>query len=297
MQASDQPSKLYYETSSFQRFVGILSVIAALVASCLTIYWANSDFLGGLNWGKDVFNYHPVLMICGMSFGFTSAALSFRLIPAPKLYVKMIHASLHAATVICIITGLAAVVTSHNYTNRNAAEIYRPNLYSNHSFVGLSALVMYFSNFIVGVMYFLVPMFVPIFSERIKAFARMNHMFIGVMALLVAMAAIESGMSELTAKKDCTYVVSSADWNPAGRYHQLSLGCQTANGIAILVLLAAFLAAYVLIGPGAGTAGSIGKSPRAEETQVISSSSAPPPLASAGTGTSGGVELGGVDHT
>jgi hypothetical protein len=118
-----------------------------------------------------------------------------------------------------------------------------------HSLIGVSAMVLYFSNYLLGFMHFLLP---GVSVELRKAF-KPNHVFLGVCTLIVGFAAVESGITELTTKLGCIYPVTSADWNPAENYHELSDGCRLANGIGIVVLLAVILCAYALIGPGAAT--------------------------------------------
>jgi hypothetical protein len=115
-----------------------------------------------------------------------------------------------------------------------------------HSLVGVSAMVLYFSNYILGFLHFLLP---GVSLELKKTFMP-NHVFLGVCTLIVGFAAVESGITELTTKLGCIYTVTSADWNPAENYHELSDGCKLANGIGIVVLLAVILCAYALIGPG-----------------------------------------------
>lgn len=185
-------------------------------------------------------------MVSGMILCLISSLLSYRILQLPKAYQKIIHFLIHSGAVVCIITGLAAVVTSHNYTDHNTSGLYTANLYSMHSLVGVTAMVLYFSNYIGGTLCFLLPFAGIDLRKAVKP----NHVFLGVFTLIVAFAAVESGITELTTKLGCIYTVTSADWNPAENYHELSEGCKLANGIGIVVLLAVFLCAYALLGPG-----------------------------------------------
>ncbi|KAJ1392627.1 hypothetical protein B484DRAFT_408444, partial [Ochromonadaceae sp. CCMP2298] len=115
------PSQLYDTSSHAQKVSGLLAMATGLTAAAMTANWAarkdtSENFLGGLNWGERVFNWHPVLMVAGFMFLSVSAMLQYRVVRLPKAAQKALHAGLHAGAIVCIITALAAVVTSHNYT-------------------------------------------------------------------------------------------------------------------------------------------------------------------------------------
>lgn len=257
----DTPSQLYYMSSSVQKFAGIGAILASAIAFGMTVEWANNHnldeaYLGGLNWDKRVFNWHPVLMVCGMSLCLTTSLLSYRVIPMPKFMTKSIHGLIHTTGAVCVSVGLAAVVTSHNYKDHNTNNAYTANLYSMHSLIGLTTIVLFGLNYILGAFHFLSG-FV---SDEMKAIFKPNHIFFGVFTLFTAVIAIESGLAELTTKKNCFYTVSDADLNPTEHYHNLTDGCKLANGIGIMILLSIFFAAYALIGPsGSGSGGAGGE--------------------------------------
>jgi hypothetical protein len=250
--ADSLPSDVFYRASSAQKVAGILAIISAIAATGMAITWADKhdtskNYLGGLNWHLRPFNWHPVLMISGMILGLICSLLTYRIIKLPKPYQKLMHFLLHSGSIVCILTGLSAVVTSHNFTDHNKSGTYTANLYSMHSLIGVSAMVLYFSNYILGFVSFLLP----VFSVDIRSAIKPHHVFLGLFTLIVGFAAVESGITELTTKLGCIYSVTSADWNPAENYHELSDGCKLANGIGIVVLLAVFFCAYALLGPGA----------------------------------------------
>lgn len=249
--SSDRPSDAFFEATGVQKAAGYLAIVAAIVATAMVIAWADKhdvdkNYLGGLNWHLRVFNWHPVLMISGMILCLICSLLSYRIFQLPKTGQKIIHFLLHSGAVVCVITGLAAVVTSHNYTDHNKNGTYTANLYSMHSLIGITALVLYFSNYIIGLVSFLMPCTTIDLKKAIMP----NHIFLGVCTLIVGFCAVESGLTELTTKLGCIYTVTSADWNPAENYHELTDGCKLANGIGIMVLLAVVLCAYALLGPG-----------------------------------------------
>lgn len=242
-------SKLYYVASKKQKIAGFLAILFAFVTMTMTASWANNSntddgYLGGLNWSSLVFNWHPVLMVAGLVFCLVCSIMSYRLFPGSKFVIKLLHASFHTAAIICIIIGLSAVITAHNYTDKNSAGTYYPNLYSIHSLLGISAVILYFLNFVMGIFFFLLPGV----AENIKKNFKPNHIFLGLFILFAVVFAVETGLMKLT--KNCTYEVNEADWNPAENYHKLSSGCRLANGIGIMVLVTVFLSSYALFGPG-----------------------------------------------
>ena len=117
----------FKSTSSIGRFSAVLAICFAFVSMVLIAYWANNTdttnrFAGGLDWGVNTFNWHPVLMISGMVFSFITAMMMYRVLPLPKTIVKYVHAILHTATIVCICVGIAAVVVSNNFTDKIRAK-------------------------------------------------------------------------------------------------------------------------------------------------------------------------------
>lgn len=248
---SEVESELYFTSSKLQKAAGFLAIICAVVSLGMVIAWADKhdtskQYLGGLNWSKLVFNWHPVMMISGMILCFITSLLSYRIIKLPKYLTKAFHAFTHLVAIVCTLIGLAAVVTSHNYKDHNKAGKYSANIYTIHSILGVTTLTLYFSNYILAFFHFLVPV---VSDDARKAF-RPNHVFLGLFTLFVAAMAVETGINEKSTFLGCGYAVTSADWNPAENYDELSDGCKLANGIGIMVLLSVFLCAYALLGPG-----------------------------------------------
>lgn len=127
-------------------------------------------FLGGLSWSSTPgiqFNWHPLLMTIGMiflygnckdvtgnigSFGFgllnTNNSVHFVSIIAILVYrgfryvhkrnLKLTHASMFGAIFLLTVIGGWAVFDSHNLHNPPI-----PNLYSLHSWIGLSAIILF----------------------------------------------------------------------------------------------------------------------------------------------------------
>ena len=204
---------------------------------------SDSTYLGGLNMNELIFNYHPIFMVSGLIVGFTCSLTSFRLLPVTHKYSKYIHATLHTLTVILIVLGLSAVFIGNNYKSKNTADSYFANLYTLHSFLGLSAITLYSSNYIIGLITFL---FYDRFKISIEWRRRIKpyHILFGIFTLFAAVFAVETGVMELSTEIGCYYEVTNADLNPVENYHKLGGGCQVANGIGMTVFLVALFAFF-----------------------------------------------------
>ncbi len=84
---------------------------------------------------------------------FFSAILAYRVFrDVKKLRVKILHGSLLALSLIFASIGLKAV-----FDNHNLAAPPKPNLYSLHSWVGLTAVVFFGMQWVCGFVTFLFP--------------------------------------------------------------------------------------------------------------------------------------------
>mmetsp|Transcript_35548 Transcript_35548/g.84201 ORF Transcript_35548/g.84201 Transcript_35548/m.84201 type:complete len:274 (-) Transcript_35548:1326-2147(-) len=99
----------------------------------------------GVNDTSPIFNWHPLLMSVAVPIFLSEAVVSYRTWgttgfgPAePRPRRKALHVSLHAAAVVLMSAAVLAAVKSH--TMKLPAPI--PNLYSAHSWLGVTALSM-----------------------------------------------------------------------------------------------------------------------------------------------------------
>jgi hypothetical protein len=248
---TEEMASVYNTASVSQKIAAVTAILSALIALGMTIAWADKHdtdkkYLGGLNWDRLVFNWHPVMMISGMVLCFVCSLVSYRVVNMPKVYTKIMHAALHLGAIVCTLIGLSAVVSSHNYQDKNKGNGFSANLYTLHSLLGVCAMVLYFSNYIMGFVHFLTSMASP----EMRANFKPNHVFFGIFSLFLSTIAVLTGITEKSTFLGCGYPAHSADWNPATRYHNLPDGCKLANGIGIMVLVTVFLCAFALLGPG-----------------------------------------------
>lgn len=244
-------STKYYRAREYQRLVGILSIIFTAIATGLVYWWMSGDgdgFIGGVNLSTHTFSLHPICMTLGLLFSFTTALLSYRILPIPKQYSKFIHALFHSLAIVCIVTGITCVFLAHNFPDSYSSGSYAANLYTMHSFIGLTTIVMYGQNFILGI-YFFYSLRNSTDKECVecKKSYQPLHEFLGYASFIFAVMAIESGLVELLTKKKCYWSPTSVNWNPAATYSELTLGCRVGNAAGIFVMLGAIFAIFTFV--------------------------------------------------
>ncbi|XP_061464497.1 plasma membrane ascorbate-dependent reductase CYBRD1 [Rhineura floridana] len=162
--------------------LGFLSVIFALV-------WV-LHYREGLAWNGDSaeFNWHPVLIITGFVFVQGIAIIVYRLPwtwKCSKLLMKLIHAGLHTIALTLAIISLVAVFDFHN-----AKKI--PNMYSLHSWIGLTAVILYALQLVLGFVVFLFP-FAPV---SLRATVMPIHVYSGLLIFGTVIATVLMGITE-----------------------------------------------------------------------------------------------------
>lgn len=171
----------------------ILTQVIGLVAVIMVAVWT-VHYKGGFAWRSNPgleFNWHPLLMTVGMIFLFANSILIYRsLRNLKKKQLKLIHAGIHFTVVILVLISSVAVLDSHNLAKPNPI----PNLYSLHSWVGLTAVLIFILQWIVGFLAFLYPGFPNSLRASIMPF----HVFLGLFAFVCSIAAALMGITEKT---------------------------------------------------------------------------------------------------
>ncbi|XP_044274061.1 plasma membrane ascorbate-dependent reductase CYBRD1 [Varanus komodoensis] len=161
--------------------LGFLSVVFALV-------WV-LHYREGLAWDGDAqFNWHPVLIITGFVFVQGIAIIVYRLPwtwKCSKLLMKLIHAGLNTIALMLAIISLVAVFDFHN-----AKKI--PNMYSLHSWIGLTAVILYALQLVLGFVVFLLP-FAP---SSLRATVMPIHVYSGLLIFGTVIATALMGITE-----------------------------------------------------------------------------------------------------
>jgi len=180
-------------------FLGCLALVEIIgfLAVALTIHWVNG-FKGGLPTpAKGIhFNWHPILMTVSLIFLYGNGALIYRVIPprgeSHKLKLKIGHAVIMMAVFVIMVIGLQAAFDSHNNKMTDGKPTPIPNLYTLHSWVGLTAALLFAGQWILGFSAFLFPKFSPDIRSVLLPF----HQYFGSAILILSVAAALLGHLE-----------------------------------------------------------------------------------------------------
>lgn len=222
----------------------ILSHFLCLLAALLVMTWVHQ--LGGLSWkegqSKQVFNWHPLLMILAYCF-MTVAALSFRAPPyhgCSRNTIKLVHGSAWTIAAIFGMIALIAVFKSHN----DSVSGFVANLYSFHSWLGLGVVGLYVLQFLAGFFTFAWPL--SFVTPLVKAQVLSVHSFLGPFLHMAVSAVILLGIQEKEGFVGCGYKVEQADYFPLSHLTLIPPACLVSHGIGIAVFATALLTSFAL---------------------------------------------------
>lgn len=220
-----------------------MSLLLSPVAIILVSMWASS--LGGVSWkegeAKRVFNWHPVMMVTAYAF-MNAGALMFRVsgtssyqsslgsAPKKRGIAKGAHASTWSLSFVFGIVGILAVFKSHN----DNISGYIANLYSLHSWVGVTVLTVYTLQFLFGVL-----AFGGLLSgrSRLRNPVMMElHKYTGTYIHILVTATILLGIQEKEGFVSCAYAVDSADLMPILNYVKIPYACKISHGLGLVIL-------------------------------------------------------------
>jgi len=160
----------------------------AVVILVMSGAWCSSMYLGGFKWdgSDDMMNYHIFFMIIGMVVLYGEAALMYRVFKSMDKYkVKVAHGVTYLTSFIFIVTGLVAV-----FRHKNAEG--KTNMSSAHSWAGLTTVLMFCLQLVLGFSGFLWPKFSP----KMRAAYLNLHQFFGSGIFIMVGATCVSGVGE-----------------------------------------------------------------------------------------------------
>jgi hypothetical protein len=253
----------------------VLSLCCAGAAIALVSVWATDSgndrdfgFLQVPSWKKNVFAYHPVFMV--LFFALQVQALTNWSIFSVKLTAKTAHVLVQLASAATMITALVAVVKSM-WDSRS------PSLVSMHSWIGAAAAAVFGFNFLWGSSMSYLTVCHPDSPLRARLPLLLSHKFLGVIALLLAALAVNTGIMEQLPRGTCSYQLADGaeyqkDYDPAGEfllvfrpfcrwdrrnsalifpstenYRYIPLSCKIANGLGIAVIASAVFAVLTVL--------------------------------------------------
>lgn len=166
--------------------------VLGMLAVVLVAVWMG-HFQGGFAWQSNPelqFNLHPLFMIIGMIFFYADGILAYRVFRNDKkLYIKILHGTVHVAAIIFGAVGLKAVFDSHNLKEPPIG-----NLYSLHSWLGLFVVCAFGLQWLLGFLAYLTP----VIGMAIKQFYLPYHRFWGTSLLALAGVTALMGITENT---------------------------------------------------------------------------------------------------
>lgn len=144
--------------------------------------------LGGTSNPSLEFNWHPLLMTIGLIFLYGNAILVYRgFRTLRKKALKITHAAIHMGAFILTVIALVTVFDSHNLAPNPI-----PNMYSLHSWLGLSAVILFCLQYVVGFAAFLVPGA----KDSLRAAIMPLHIYFGLFGFVLAIASAVMGITE-----------------------------------------------------------------------------------------------------
>ncbi|XP_032674800.1 cytochrome b561-like isoform X2 [Odontomachus brunneus] len=180
------------QSQSLHGFIPLLSLTEALGALLviLVVVWT-TYFRGGFSWRSDPaleFNWHPLLMTIALVFLYANAMLIYRTQRnLRKRRLKLFHAGQMFLIIFLTIFALIAVFDSHNL-----ASSPMPNMYSLHSWVGLTTVILFCCQWVAGFVTFLFPGL----HVSLRASYMPIHVYFGVAGFIGAIASCLMGLNE-----------------------------------------------------------------------------------------------------
>ncbi|XP_014256067.1 cytochrome b561 isoform X2 [Cimex lectularius] len=174
-----------------------ISQVLGVTCVVLVATWTSS-YRNGFGWRSNPdleFNWHPLLMTVGLIYLYANSIMIYRALRTMrKQKLKIFHAIIHSVVILCVLFAQIAVFDSHNFhVNPQTQKLDPiPNLYSLHSWIGLVAIITFILQWIGGLLVFLWPGA----SMTIRSAVMPWHVFIGLCAFVLALAAAVSGLNE-----------------------------------------------------------------------------------------------------
>ncbi|XP_037723344.1 cytochrome b reductase 1 isoform X1 [Drosophila subpulchrella] len=229
----------------------VLTQLCGLTMIVLVGTWIGQHFggLGGTSNPGLEFNWHPLFMTIGFIYLYGNSILIYRgFRTTRKKTLKLTHAGIHIAAFILTVIALKTVFDSHNLASPPI-----PNMYSLHSWLGLSAVIIFSLQYVAGFVAFLAPGL----RENYRIAMMPLHIYFGLFGFVLAIASALMGITE-----KAIFAIK----NPA--YSTLPPAGVLANVIGVLYVVFGALVVYLATEPA------YKRKPIPEDTALLNSSSA-----------------------
>jgi len=236
---TDSTVKFVDRLARLQNTAIVMSHFFAFISMCLVISWIKK--LGGLSWSdgaaRQVFNWHPFLMVTAFCF-MTVAALAFRLRCGSRPLRKLVHGLSWSVALICVIVALAAVFKSHN----DAVSGFIANMYSLHSWIGISLFILYSLQFLFGAYAFAWPGMSPESKSKVL----LLHKYMGPFVYNMMAFTMLLGIQEKEGFIGCSYAVDKVDRFPIANFGKIPSICKVSHTLGIFILFMALSTSFAL---------------------------------------------------
>ncbi|XP_030570876.1 cytochrome b reductase 1 isoform X1 [Drosophila novamexicana] len=209
----------------------VLTQLCGLTMIVLVGTWIGQHFggLGGTDNPRLEFNWHPLLMTIGFIYLYGNSILVYRgFRTTRKKTLKLTHAGIHLAAFVLTVIALKTVFDSHNLVDPPI-----PNMYSLHSWLGLSAVIIFCLQYVAGFMAFLVPGM----RENYKIALMPLHIYFGLFGFTLAIASAVMGLTE------------KAIFTLGANYSTLPAAAVLTNIIGVLYIIFGALVVYLATEP------------------------------------------------
>ncbi|XP_062508157.1 plasma membrane ascorbate-dependent reductase CYBRD1-like [Corticium candelabrum] len=166
-------------------------LLVLLVLPLLLVY--TIYFHDGFAWDASepyytMFNVHPLCMVIGFIILYSQGVLTYRVLrKLPKFAAKVIHAALMLSVLVFAVVGLVAVFKFHNKQNM-------PNLYSLHSWLGLTTVILFGFQYLAGFTLYLLPL--PFIPQFYRDYSKSSHRTLGLVIYILATVCVLTGLQE-----------------------------------------------------------------------------------------------------
>ena len=235
--------------------------VLAVLALAMTCYWVDTYLCTGMSrsecyaWDKDSspgFNNHPVYMVTSLVFLYSQAMMAYQYSPLSHTLNKMLHFTLQTVAMALMCVGVHAAFYSHNHNKPSPI----PNLYSVHSWVGFTVVVLFATQYAAGLYHFMLPQDVriPNVTQTGKKEYLKYHAYFGVALFFLAIGACWLGFFEksvfMNAKHIFGYLTNSANGPNAGENpYNLSPAYFYSNKISMVLLFLGIVATIAISRP------------------------------------------------
>ncbi|KAF8771252.1 Cytochrome b561 like protein [Argiope bruennichi] len=229
--AMDSPSVDENQELGFFKVWLLISQLLGVISIALVSAWCG-QYLGGFAWQSEPkiqFNHHPFFMVLGLVFCYGNALLVYRVFRNQrKRSLKLLHFGLHTLAFIFTIVALKAVFDSHNL---NSPPL--PNLYSIHSWLGLTTVILFALQYLFGFVAFLFPGLTKIWRAKYLPL----HVFFGLAIFVMVITACLMGITE------------KIIFSEGGKYKDLPPGAVLANLLGYCLIIFGLMIVYLVATP------------------------------------------------